>query len=115
MKLVAYPLAAFLGLFGILFVVAAGQTGSWMRVVIGVVLLAAAGALVWLALQRPKQMTTTVVQKIDLSGDVNLQDMTCRSCGGSLGKESITVRAGAIFVNCQFCNAAYQLEEEPKW
>ena len=66
-------------------------------------------------MQRPKQMTTTVVQKIDLSGDVNLQDMTCRSCGGSLGKESITVRAGAVFVNCQFCNAAYQLEEEPKW
>ncbi len=113
MKLVAYPLAALLGLLGFVFVV--GARGRVMTMVVGVVLLAAAGALVWLAMQRPKQMTTTVVQKIDVSGDVNLQDMTCRSCGGSLGKESITVRAGAVFVNCQYCNAAYQLEEEPKW
>ena len=113
MKLVAYPLAALLGTLGIVFVV--GSQGMVMRVIVGIVLLAAAGALVWLALQRPKQMTTTVVQKIDLSGDVNLQDMTCRACGGSLGKESVTVKAGAVFVHCQYCNAAYQLEEEPKW
>jgi redox-regulated HSP33 family molecular chaperone len=41
--------------------------------------------------------------------------MTCRACGGSLAKESVTVKAGAVFVNCQYCSAAYQLEEEPKW
>jgi hypothetical protein len=113
MKLVAYPLAALLGLLGIVFIV--GSQGLVMRVIVGVVLMAAAGALVWLALQRPKQITTTVVQKIDLTGDVNLQDMTCRACGGSLAKESVTVKAGAVFVNCQYCSAAYQLEEEPKW
>jgi hypothetical protein len=113
MKLIAYPLAALLGLLGIVFVV--GAQGQWLRIVVGVVLLAAAGALVWLALQRPKQTTTTVVQKIDLSGDVNLQELTCRSCGGSLGKDSVTVKAGAVFVNCPYCGAAYQLEEEPQW
>lgn len=113
MKLIAYPLAAALGLLGILFVV--GMQGQWLRLVVGVVLLVAAGALIWLALQTPKQSTTTVVQKIDLSGDVNLQEMTCRSCGGSLGRESVTVKAGAVFVNCEFCGTAYQLEEEPKW
>jgi len=113
MKLVAYPLAALLGLLGVVFV--AGSQGVVMRVVVGVVLLAAAAALIWLALQRPRQMTTTVVQKIDLSGDVHLQDLTCRSCGGSLGKESVAVKAGAVFVNCPFCGAAYQIEEEPQW
>ena len=113
MKLIAYPLAALLGLLGLVFVV--GAQGQIMRIVVGVVLMAAAGALVWMAMQRPKQMTHTVVQKIDLSGDVSLQDMTCRSCGGTLGQESISVRAGAVFVDCQYCGAAYQLEEEPKW
>jgi hypothetical protein len=113
MKLVAYPLAAALGLLGFLCVV--GSQGRVMTMVVGVVLMVAAGALIWLALQRPKQSTITVVQKIDLSGDVNLQEMTCRTCGGSLGKESISVRAGAVFVNCQYCGATYQLEEEPKW
>ena len=92
-----------------------GAQGQWLRMVVGVVLMAAAGVLIWLAMQRPKQATTTVVQKIDLSGDVNLEDMTCRSCGGSLGKDSVSVKAGAVFVNCQYCGTSYQLEEEPKW
>ena len=113
MKLVAYPLAALLGLLGLVFV--AGSQGSVMRIVVGVVLMAAGGALVWLARQQARQMTTTVVQKIDLSGDVNLEGMTCKACGGSLGKDSIQVRAVAVFIHCEFCGAAYQLEEEPQW
>ncbi len=79
------------------------------------ILLAAAGALIWLALQKPKPSVTTVVQKIDLSGDVKLANLTCRSCGGTLSKESVAVKAGAVFVNCPYCGAAYQIEEEPKW
>ena len=113
MKLVAYPLAALLGLLGLVFVV--GSQGRVMTMVVGVLLIATAAALVWLAMQRPKQTTHTVVQKIDLSGDVHLQDITCRSCGGSLDKDSISVNAGAVFVKCPYCGAAYQIEEEPKW
>ncbi len=114
MKLVAYPLAALLAALGLLFVVS-GARGQPYQIVVGMILLAAAGALIWLALQQPKVSTTTVVQKIDLSGDVKLQNLTCRSCGGTLGKESISVKAGAVFVNCQYCGATYQIEEEPKW
>ena len=113
MKIVAYPLAVLLGILGLVFVV--GAQGQIVRVVVGVVLMAAAGTLVWLARQQTKHVTTTVIQKIDLSGDVNVQDMTCRSCGGSLNERSVTVKAGAVFVNCEYCGVAYQLEEEPKW
>jgi hypothetical protein len=110
-KPVAYVLAVLLGLLGVVFV--AGARGQTMRVVVGLVFFAAAGALVWLARMQPAK--TTLVQKIDLSGDVNLQDLTCRSCGGSLGEKSIAVKAGAVFVHCEYCGAAYQLEEEPRW
>ncbi len=113
MKLIAYPLAGVLGLLGLLFVV--GSQGVWLRVVVGVVLLGAAGALVWLARQQPKQAITTVVQKIDLSGEMRLKDLNCRACGGSLSQRSLQVKAGAVFVHCEYCGAAYQLEEEPKW
>jgi hypothetical protein len=113
MKLIAYPLSALLGLLGIVFVV--GAQGQPIRIVVGVVLMAAAGALVWLALQRPQQTTVTIQQKIDLPGKVNIQEMTCRSCGAGLNKDSITVKAGAIYVNCPYCGSTYQLEEEPKW
>lgn len=113
MKLIAYPLAALLGLLGLLFVV--GAQGQILRLVVGVVLMLATGALIWLAQQRPKQVTTTVVQQIDLSGNVNLQDLSCRNCGASLSERSVSVRAGAVFINCEYCGASYQLEEEPRW
>jgi hypothetical protein len=113
MKLIAYPLAALLCILGLVFIV--GAQGLPMRLVVGVVLLAAAAMLIWLGLQQPRQMTTTIVQKIDLSGKVNLEQLTCRSCGGTLNKDSVAVKAGAGFVNCPDCGASYQLEEEPQW
>jgi hypothetical protein len=112
-KFIAYPLAVLIGLLGIVFVT--GSRGSIRLIIVGVILLLAAGAIVWLAQMRPAQTTTTVVQKIDLSGDVKLQDLTCRSCGGSLSEKSLEVRAGAVFVHCEYCGASYQLEEDPKW
>ncbi|MGW8255973.1 MAG: hypothetical protein ACWGMZ_00655 [Thermoguttaceae bacterium] len=113
MKLIAYPLGAVLAFFGLVFVV--GNQGLPMRIVVGVILLAAAGALILMALLKPKPVETTLVQKIDLSGDVNIEQMKCRSCGGALNKDSISVKAGGIFVNCPYCGSAYQLEEAPKW
>ncbi|MCZ7670364.1 MAG: hypothetical protein M5U34_26000 [Chloroflexi bacterium] len=32
-----------------------------------------------------------------------------------LSEKSISVEAGAIFVNCEYCGASYQFEEKPKW
>jgi transcription elongation factor Elf1 len=46
---------------------------------------------------------------------VKLQDLTCRSCGATLSQKSLQVQAGAVFVHCEYCGAAYQLEEQPKW
>jgi hypothetical protein len=113
MKLITYILAAVIGFFGIMFI--AGAQGQPLRVVVGVVLLAAAGALVYLTRVRPQPQQTTLVQKIDLSGDVNLQEMKCKVCGATLSEKSVEVKAGAVFVNCEYCGASYQLEEEPKW
>lgn len=111
MKPFAYLLAAVIGFFGVVFVV--GAQGQPLRVVVGVVLLAAGGALIYLTRVQPQP--TTLVQKIDLSGDVSAQELKCKNCGATLSEKSISVKAGAVFVNCEHCGTAYQLEEEPKW
>jgi hypothetical protein len=113
MKIISYLLAAVIAFFGVMFIV--GSQGQLLRLVVGVVLLGAAGALIYLTRVRPEPQQTTIVQKIDFSGDVSLQDIKCRSCGGALSEKSIDVKAGAVFVNCEYCGASYQLEEEPKW
>lgn len=110
-KTLAYVLAGLLGIGGFIFII--GWQGQWARLVVGLVLLVAAGALVVLAKMQPAQ--TTLVQRIDLSGNINLQNLTCRQCGGTLGPKSITLQAGAVFIHCEYCGTAYQLEEEPKW
>jgi hypothetical protein len=113
MKIVTYILAAMLGLVGLTFVI--GFQGSVARILIGVILLAAAGALIYLGNAQPKVSETTTVQKIDLSGDVKLEEIRCRSCNAPLSKEVIEVKAGAIMVSCEHCGATYQFEEAPKW
>jgi len=52
---------------------------------------------------------------VDLPGDVNMDSLKCKSCGGTLTAENITMVAGAPMVTCPFCHTAYQLTEEPKW
>ena len=111
MKWLAYVLAGLLGALGLVFV--AGNQGVVLRLVVGVILMAAAVVLVVVVRLRPE--VRQVVQKVELGGDTRLEALSCRSCGAKLDRKSVTVQAGAVFVACPYCDAAYQLEEAPKW
>ncbi|MDF1514859.1 MAG: hypothetical protein P1S60_13705 [Anaerolineae bacterium] len=113
MKIVTYIIAAILLFFGFMFIV--GSQGVIARVIVGIILFAAAVVLVYLTRVQPVKEEITHVQKIDLTGDVQLEQMKCQSCGGALSKENLEVKAGAIFVECPYCGASYQIEEAPKW
>ncbi|MFZ0546766.1 MAG: hypothetical protein WAM60_15070 [Candidatus Promineifilaceae bacterium] len=113
MKFAAYGLAGLLGLLGFIFVV--GSRGQIGTLVIGIVLFIAAAVVVYLTRVQPQQTQVTTVQKIDLSGDVSLEEIRCRSCNAPLSKDEITVEAGAIMVSCDHCGATYQFEEAPKF
>jgi phage FluMu protein Com len=112
-RVVAYFIAVIVGLLGVIFVM--GNQEQPLRIVVGAILIVAALAIVVLARIQPKPSQTTTVQKIDLSGDVDIQEIRCRSCNAPLSKDEISVKAGAIFVECGHCGATYQFEEEPKW
>jgi hypothetical protein len=106
-----YALAGVLGLLGLAFLV--GYQGQVGRLFLGLVLLATAFVVVWLA--RAKAPERTIVQKIDLTGDVSSEQMKCRNCAAALDEKSVEMRQGAIFVKCPYCGTSYQLEEAPKW
>lgn len=113
MRIVSYLVAAVLAFFGFIFI--AGSQGEILRIVVGVILLAAAAVFVYMTRVKPQPSQTTIVQKVDLSGDVSLEQIKCQNCNGVLDRNSIEVKAGAIFVNCPYCGASYQFEEAPKW
>ena len=111
MNVLAYALAAVLGLLGLVFVV--GWQGLPARLVVGIVLFVAAGALVAMTRLRPRK--TTVVQQLDLSAGAEQVQLHCESCGGSLGSDNFEIRHGSVFVACPYCGADYRIEEKVKW
>jgi hypothetical protein len=81
-------------------------------------LLLLGGGIAILMLASRGKMTAAnqnVTLKVDLPGNVNLDALKCKSCGGSLSMDNIQMVAGAPVVNCPYCNSTYQLTEEPKW
>lgn len=116
-RIIAYLAAAILIFFGVLFVWGAfSPSGSTGWILIGSISIAAGFVLIWLGRRtKAEGGTQEIIQRVELSGDVSLERMSCRACGGTLSSENVKVVAGAAVVNCPYCGASYQLEEEPKW
>jgi len=89
-----------------------GTTG----VCIGAIALIGGIALIVLAVRKTRQDTAqNVTYKVDLPANTKIEEMKCRSCGGTLTAENIKIVNGAPMVNCPYCHTVYQLTEEPKW
>jgi hypothetical protein len=118
-KIIGYIIAGILIFFGVLFIWGAfspqGEPG-W--IVVGIISAAIGlGIIAFVKFREPKpaQPPQEIVQKIDLSGEVELEKLKCQNCGAELDQDSIKVKEGAIFVSCPYCGTAYQMVEEPKW
>ena len=118
-KIIANIAAAIMIFFGVLFMWGAGSSsgGGWGWVFIGLVSVVIGFAIIFFANRKKAgaEGSQEVTYKLDLSGDINLDTLTCKSCGGSLSKDNISMLAGAPVVTCPYCNSSYQLTEEPKW
>ncbi|GAB4504548.1 MAG: hypothetical protein Fur0043_15420 [Anaerolineales bacterium] len=73
-------------------------------------------ALMIFAIRKTKaENPQNITYKVDLPGETRIEEMKCRSCGGTLTADNIKMVNGAPMVNCPYCNTVYQLSEEPKW
>jgi len=83
---------------------------------VGVLFLAGGAGLVYAAQRGQKtEVIQQVTMKVDLPGETKIEQMKCRSCGGSLSADNVKMIAGAPTVECPYCGTTYQLTEEPKW
>lgn len=85
------------------------------RPVAGILMLLTGGFLLTAGLRKRKTRDVVIRQELELSGDVSLENMKCRQCGGSLSGDNASVKAGTVFISCPYCHSEYQLEEAPKW
>jgi hypothetical protein len=117
---IGYIFAILLILFGLinLYSLASPQAVNKAGRIIGALIcFAMGGGLIFFITKRTTKMPDKmeVIQKIDLSGDVATEKLTCNNCGASLDKNSVKVKAGAVFINCPYCGSSYQITEEPTW
>jgi hypothetical protein len=119
-KVIGYIIAAILVFFGVLWLLSAfsSETASpgGRLLVGGLLVVIGLGIIVAVRLREPKpEQQVTIHQQIDLSGDVDMESFKCQSCGAQLDKSAISVVEGAVVVSCPYCDATYQIVEEPKW
>ena len=89
-----------------------GNTG----ILLGAIALVGGIAMLVFAARKAKQEATqNVTLKVDLPGETKIEQMKCKSCGGTLSADNIKLVNGAPMVTCPYCNTVYQLTEEPKW
>jgi LPXTG-motif cell wall-anchored protein len=116
-RTIANIAAAVLIFFGVLFIWAAfGEESSPEYIAIGLATIMVGFGLIWFARRREQgEFKTEIIQKIELSGDVDLAKIKCDFCGGPLGSDDISMVAGAPVVKCPHCGSSYQITEAPKW
>ena len=117
LRIVGYIAAAILIIIGVLFILgsfsATGGGGS--QLLQGVIMVLIGFVIVYFAARKPASNTTNVTMNIDLPGNVNMDTIKCKSCGGTITKNDISMVAGAPMVTCPYCHTSYQLTEDPKW
>jgi DNA-directed RNA polymerase subunit RPC12/RpoP len=100
--------------FGLLFVIGGSYNNTTGTIINGVLMLLAGGVLLFLGFR--KQVHRVVERReLDLTGDVGMEHLKCRSCGGTLDASALREIGGTAMVECPFCGSAYQMEEAPKW
>ena len=115
-KIIGYISAAIAIFFGVIFIYGAfSPDGQPVWFIIGAISVLVGFGIIWFIARKQATGEEEVKVQIDLSGDVNLDTLTCESCGGQLSPEHISMVAGAPVVACPFCGTSYQLTEEPKW
>jgi hypothetical protein len=118
MKTIAYIAAAILIFFGVIFIWGAfSPQGSPGWLLVGGMLVLIGFGIIWFASRsKPAEAPgANVTLNVDLPGNVGMDTLKCKSCGGALSPENVKMVAGAPVVTCPYCGTTYQLTEEPKW
>jgi DNA-directed RNA polymerase subunit RPC12/RpoP len=58
---------------------------------------------------------TTIVQQLEISGQMKGAPIKCPNCSASLDANSIKIVSGVPYATCPYCGTTFEVTEEPKW
>ncbi|MCW4001248.1 MAG: hypothetical protein NWE93_13525 [Candidatus Bathyarchaeota archaeon] len=111
--------AAVLFFFAVIFALASSYVGLTAQAAQARLLTAAILFIVGLAVvvgiyfltRKPK----TVIQCVEMSGEMKAAQIKCPHCGANIDADQIQIRDGVPYVKCPYCGTTFEVAEEPKW
>jgi predicted Zn finger-like uncharacterized protein len=106
--------AAILFFFAVIFALAASVQATTARLATSSILFIIGLAVIvgiYYTTRKPK----TVIQRLEVSGQMAATQIKCPNCGGSINADQIKINAGVPYVKCPYCGTTFEVSEEPKW
>jgi predicted Zn finger-like uncharacterized protein len=106
--------AAILFFFAIVFALAASVQAATTRLVAsGLLFIIGISVIVgiYYITRKPK----TVIQRLEVSGQMGAAAIKCPNCGASIDANQIKIVSGVPYVTCPYCGTTFEVTEEPKW
>jgi uncharacterized Zn-finger protein len=80
---------------------------SGMLFIIGIALIVG----IYFTTRKPK----TVIQRLEVSGQMKAASIKCPNCGASVNANKINIVSGVAYATCPYCGTTFEVIEEPKW
>ena len=106
--------AAVLFFFAVVFALAASVQATASRLITSGLLFIIGLALIlgiYYLTRKPK----TVIQQLEISGQMKGAAIKCPNCGASIDANQIKIVSGVPYVTCPYCGTTFEVTEEPKW
>jgi len=106
--------AAVLFFFAVIFALAASVQATSARLATSSILFIVGLAVIagiYYTTRKPK----TVIQRLEVSGQMQGAQIKCPNCGASINADQIKIVSGVPYVKCPYCGTTFEVTEEPKW
>jgi len=101
--------------FGIIFAWSAGANIAvevkMTRLIVAAMMFAVGFGIAYYITRKPK----TIIQKLELSGQMKAVAVKCPNCSASVDANQIKIVSGVPYATCNYCGHTFEVAEEPKW
>ena len=100
--------------FAVIFALAASVQATLTRLVTSGILFVIGVAIIvgiYYMTRKPK----TVIQRLEVSGQMKAASIQCPNCGASVDANQIKIVSGVPYATCPYCGTTFEVTEEPKW
>jgi DNA-directed RNA polymerase subunit RPC12/RpoP len=100
--------------FAVVFALAASVQATLTRLITSGILFVIGIAIIvgiYYANRKPK----TVIQRLEVSGQMKAASIKCPNCGASVEPNQIKIVSGVPYATCPYCGTTFEVTEEPKW